>query len=61
MDKTPHIVWGTVAAVVAIMLLAIPIVQIRSNYQFDRACVENGKSIIWSTKQGADSALKECK
>lgn len=61
MGNIPNIVWGTVVAVFIASFFGAIMLQIHDNYNFDRVCVQSGKSVVYETKQGADSAVKECK
>lgn len=60
-DNAIAVVTGfTITAVFAILFGAIAF-QINANKQFDVACINNNKQVVWSTKNGADSPVKECK
>lgn len=61
MSNTPHFIWGGVVAVAIASIFGSIMLQVQRNYDFDRVCVQSGKSIVWETKQGADAPYKECK
>lgn len=54
-------IWATAIVICVAILSSIPVTISNNNHRFDYDCISAGKSVVWETKQGADSAQKECK
>ena len=56
-----HIVWGTVVGFLILALQITFTTVTNGNIEFDKACIQSGKSIVYETKQGTSGYAKECK